>query len=138
MTRTSCLAFSGLDNPLLPHLYTRNCVAYTGTHDNDTARGWYASAPESERDFALRYIGLGCAPSEAAHSGFAWELIRAVWASVAVFALTPMQDLLNLGTEARINYPSRLGGNWEWRMAEGALSEELKEKLNKLNYLYSR
>ena len=157
-------AFSAPDNPFLPHHYPRNCVAYTGTHDNDTARGWYASAPEAEREFALRYLGSKRSPqlalpvladrpgseiegsltadamSETLHSGesFAWELIRAVWASVAVFALAPMQDLLELGTEARMNYPSRLGGNWEWRMEEGALSEELKAWVRELNSLYSR
>ncbi len=146
-------AFSGPDNPFLPHHYPQNCVVYTGTHDNDTARGWYESAPENERDFANRYLNRNPkSPTSGAKSAcpgrqaretlqssdFAWELIRAVWASVAVFALAPMQDLLNLGTEARMNYPSRLGGNWEWRMAEGVLSEELKDKLKKLNYLYSR
>jgi len=62
----------------------------------------------------------------------------AVWASVAVFALTPMQDLLDLGTEARMNYPSRLGGNWEWWMEEGAMSEEVKVRVRELNLLYSR
>ncbi|MFH1906813.1 MAG: 4-alpha-glucanotransferase [Chloroflexota bacterium] len=146
-------AFSGPDNPFLPHHYPPHCVAYTGTHDNDTARGWYESAPENERDFANRYLNRNPkSPTSGAKSAcpgrqaretlqssdFAWELIRAVWASVAVFALAPMQDLLDLGTEARMNYPSRLGGNWEWRMAEGALSEELKEELINLNYLYSR
>ena len=136
-------AFSGPDNPFLPHHYPQNCVAYTGTHDNDTARGWYASAPEDERDFACRYLGMQlCEGSEHSHGypaeEFSWSLIRAVWASVAVFALAPMQDLLNLGTEARMNYPSRLGGNWEWRMEEGALSEELKVRVRELNSLYSR
>ena len=132
-----------------------NCVVYTGTHDNDTARGWYESAPAEERDFVLRYLDRERSPKsptsgaqsacpgrqarETSQSGdFAWDLIRAAWASVATFALAPMQDVLNLGTEARMNYPSRLGGNWEWRMTEGALKEELKEKLKKLNDLYSR
>ena len=141
-------AFSGPDNPFLPHHYPRHCVVYTGTHDNDTARGWYASAPENERDFARLYLGLKRSPqsltadamSETLHSGesFSWELIRAVWASVAVFALAPIQDLLDLGTEGRMNYPSRLGGNWEWRMEEGAMSEELKARVRELNSLYSR
>ncbi|MBU2611336.1 MAG: 4-alpha-glucanotransferase [Chloroflexi bacterium] len=146
--------FSGPDNPFLPHHYPQNCVAYTGTHDNDTARGWYESAPEEERNFALRYLGRERSPklalseiegsltlgaqSETAQSNFAWELIRAVWASVAVYSLSPMQDLLNLGTEARMNYPSRLGGNWGWRMGEGAMSEALQVRLRELNYLYGR
>jgi 4-alpha-glucanotransferase len=136
-------AFSGPDNPFLPHHYLHNCVAYTGTHDNDTARGWYAFAPEDEREFARRYLGTqpceGSEPPQGYHiEEFSWSLIRAVWSSVAVFALAPMQDLLDLGTEARMNFPSRLGGNWEWRMEEGDVSEELKERLRKLNYLYSR
>jgi len=132
-------AFSGPDNPFLPHHYPRHCVAYTGTHDNDTARGWYASAPEEEIDFYHRYMGIQrpCEGSEPSQ-GFAETLIRAVWASVAVFALAPMQDLLNLGTKARMNYPSHLGGNWEWRMEEGAMSEELRGKIWELNYLYQR
>jgi 4-alpha-glucanotransferase len=124
--------FTGPDNPFLPHNYvTNNCVAYTGTHDNDTALGWFASAPEGERKFALRYL----------HSGgtdFAWDLIRNVWSSVAVYAVTPMQDALRLGTEARMNYPSRLGGNWEWRMQEEDLSGELAARLRELNELYLR
>jgi 4-alpha-glucanotransferase len=73
-------------------------------------------------------------PSE----GFAWSLIRAVWSSVADIAVTPMQDLLNLGGEARMNYPSKLGGNWEWRVKDGDLSQPLAERLRELNYLYSR
>jgi 4-alpha-glucanotransferase len=124
-------AFSGPENPFLPHDYPQNCVVYTGTHDNDTARGWYESAPEHEKDFARRYL-------RADGGDFAWDLIRAAWRSVAVFALAPMQDLLDLGTAARMNFPSRLGGNWEWRMPEGALSPQLQEALRELNFLYQR
>jgi len=124
-------AFSGPDNPFLPHLYQPNCVVFTGTHDNDTARGWYASAPEAEKQFACRYLQVD-------GSDFAWDLIRACWASVAVFALAPLQDLLDLGTEARMNYPSRLGGNWAWRFPEAATSEELAARIRELNYLYLR
>jgi 4-alpha-glucanotransferase len=124
-------AFTGPDNPFLPHHYTPHCVVYTGTHDNDTARGWYESAPESEKDFARRYLGID-------GNNFAWDLIRTAWRSVAVFALAPMQDFLNLGTEARMNFPSRLGGNWEWRMPEAALTSPLQQALRDLNTLYSR
>jgi len=124
-------SFSGPDNAFLPHSYPTNCVTYTGTHDNDTARGWYESAPEHERDFALRYLQTD------AH-GFAWELIRAAWSSVAVFAIAPMQDFLNLGAEARMNYPSTLGGNWTWRMEGKALTDELRDRLGEFNYLYQR
>jgi len=119
-------AFTGPENPFLPHYYPQNCVAYTGTHDNDTARGWYESASEHERNFARRYLSVD-------GSDIAWDLIRAVWASKALFALAPMQDLLSLGSEARMNYPSRATGNWDWRMREDALSDELRGKLRELN-----
>jgi len=124
-------AFSGPDNPFLPHLYEPKCVAYTGTHDNDTANGWYASAPEAEKQFARRYL-------HAEGSAFAWDLIRACWSSVAVFALAPLQDLLDLGTEGRMNFPSRPGGNWTWRFPEAAVNDELAARIRELNYLYLR
>lgn len=124
-------AFTGPENPFLPHNYIPNCVAYTGTHDNDTAMGWYASAPETERDFARRYLGVD-------GRDFAWDLIRAVWKSVAVFAVAPMQDVLGLGGEARMNFPSRLGGNWEWRMSEADFRDDLAAGLRNLNWMTLR
>ncbi len=125
------LGFTSPSDPFLPHNYTRNCVAYTGTHDNDTAMGWYESAPEAERKFALRYLNSD-------GIDFAWDLIRGVWSSVAVYALAPMQDLLSLNTKARMNFPSRLGGNWEWRMNEADMSDNLSKRLREFNELYSR
>ncbi len=124
-------AFSGPENPFLPHSYSQNCTVYTGTHDNDTTRGWYESAPETEKDFARRYFQID-------GSHFAWDLIRCAWSSVAMFAVAPLADFLNLGTEARMNYPSRLGGNWEWRMKGEALSGDLQAKIKELNWLYQR
>ena len=123
--------FVNPSDPFLPHNYTSNCVAYTGTHDNDTAIGWLKSAPEVERTFALRYLNSD-------GSDFSWDLIRAVWSSVAVYAVAPMQDFLNLGTEARMNFPSRLGGNWEWRMGEADMSNALAKRLREFNELYLR
>ena len=123
--------FSGPENPFLPHNYTQNCVAYTGTHDNDTVRGWYETAPEQERDFARRYLGTN-------GENIAWDLVRSVWASVAVYAVAPMQDVLSLGGEARMNFPSKLGGNWEWRMNESDMNESLANRLRELNGLYLR
>jgi len=124
-------SFSGPENPFLPHNYTPNCVAYTGTHDNDTSLGWFAAASDHEREFAQRYLGVD------GHD-FAWDLIRAVWKSVAVFAIAPMQDVLGLGGDARMNFPSKLGGNWEWRMSENDLREDLAEGLRDLNWLTNR
>lgn len=123
--------FSGPQNPFLPHNYSPHCVVYTGTHDNDTSRGWFEAASPAERDFALRYLRTN-------ENDFVWDLIRAAWASVAVFAIVPMQDLLGLGGEARMNYPGRPDGNWEWRMDEAALAESARERLGELNYLYGR
>ncbi len=123
--------FSGSDNPFLPHNYVHNCVAYTGTHDNDTSLGWLATTSKKEREFALLYL----------HSDghdFAWDLIRGIWSSVAMFAVTPMQDVLSLGGEARMNFPSKLGGNWEWRMREDDMNDLIAKRLKEINYLYQR
>jgi len=118
-------------DPFLPHNYVSRCVAYTGTHDNDTARGWLNTTPAHERDYALRYLNTD-------HEHFVWSLIRGVWSSVAVFALAPMQDFLDLGGEARMNFPSRLGGNWEWRMKKENMSDGLARRLQEFNGMYLR
>ena len=123
--------FSGPDNPFLPHNYVRNWAAYTGTHDNDTALGWLATASKEERKFALRYL-------HTRGHDFAWDLIRGIWSSVAILAVAPMQDLLSLGGKARMNFPGKLGGNWEWRMSEEDMDAELAKRLKEINYLYRR
>lgn len=123
--------FSGPDNPFLPHNYVPNAVAYTGTHDNETSMSWYHTATDHEKDFANHYLGVD------GHD-FAWDLIRAIWKSVAVFSIAPMQDVLNLGGEARMNFPSRLGGNWSWRMDEDDMREDLAAGLRDLNWLTFR
>ncbi len=119
------------EDPFLPHNYISNCVAYTGTHDNDTSIGWYQKAPEEERDFVRRYL---------ARSGddIAWDMIRAVWSSVADFSLAPLQDFLRLGTDGRMNFPGKPSGNWSWRLPAGALDAELKAHILEMNTLYSR
>jgi len=116
----------------LPHRYTTtNCVVYTGTHDNDTIRGWYERVEENERAFYRQYLDRD-------GSQVNWDLIRACWSSIGFFSLAPMQDFLGLGNEARMNYPGNPSGNWSWRMSEGALTDELCEHIRELNYLYSR
>jgi 4-alpha-glucanotransferase len=119
------------DDPFLPHNYPVNCVVYTGTHDNDTARGWYNCVPEQEKSVYHRYMDRD-------GSQVNWDLIRGVWSSVAVFALAPIQDFLNLGNEARMNYPGNPSGNWMWRMPSNAQNSELQVKIKELNYLFSR
>ncbi len=125
-----------------PHNYARDLVAYTGTHDNDTALGWWSSGgsgdstrtPEDvrrEHAFARRYLATDGAEMN-------WVLIRAVEASVADTAMAPLQDVLGLGTEARMNRPSVPSGNWRWRFREGALAPALAGRLGELAGLYGR
>jgi 4-alpha-glucanotransferase len=121
----------GPDNPFLPHNYTERTVAYTGTHDNDTFVGWFAHAEEEERRHCLRY--LDCDPQEVA-----WHGIRAVWGSVAAWAIAPLQDLLGLGSEGRMNFPGRELGNWRWRLRAEQLSDLLAERTGELTDLYGR
>ncbi|MBS1248795.1 MAG: 4-alpha-glucanotransferase [Chloroflexi bacterium] len=122
---------SDATNDFLPHNYEPNCVVYTGTHDNDTALGWYQRVTDKERDFARRYLGRS-------GEDIAWDLIRAAWSSVAVYALAPLQDLLSLDNQARMNYPSQPSGNWVWRMKGDALSDRLRARLKEFNQLYKR
>jgi 4-alpha-glucanotransferase len=118
-------------NYFLPHNHERNAVVYTGTHDNDTTPGWYARLGEAERDAVRRYLARG-------DHEVPWELVRQAYASVARQAVVPMQDLLGLGSEARMNTPSTVGGNWSWRLKEGQLSGELASRLRELGQLYGR
>ena len=120
------------ESDYLPHNYDKNCVVYTGTHDNDTTAGWFETAPKADVRFAKKYLGVRY------NRDGAWAFIRAAMASVANLAVTPMQDFLNLGSEARMNTPSTLGGNWMWRMQEGAASPELAAKIRDVTKLYGR
>lgn len=119
------------DDDFLPHNYPVNCVAYTGTHDNNTTRGWYDAAPESERDLCRRYL---------ARSGddIAWSMIRTLWQSVAAWVVAPMQDFLSLGNWARMNFPGTSSGNWTWRMHPDAIDQGLIQRLYETNFLYGR
>lgn len=118
-------------DPFLPHNYPVNCVAYTGTHDNDTVLGWYQTAPEVEKDFCRRYMARS-------GSDISWDMIRAVWSSVAVMSLAPIQDFLSLDTEARMNFPGKPSGNWNWRMKPDAINHHLIERIKEINWLYGR
>ncbi len=124
-------AFSDPKNIYLPHHYEPNTVVYTGTHDNDTTRGWYATMSPNEKAFMRRY-----APQVGAD--ISWDLMRLAWSSVANLAVAPLQDVLSLGTEARMNAPGQPAGNWTWRFQEGALNEAVLHRLTELTELYSR
>ena len=118
---------SGEENDYLPHKYTENCVVYTGTHDNDTIMGWVETAKPEDVAYAREYCKM---PED---EPFNWGLIRTAYESKANMAIIPMQDLLGLGKEARMNIPSTLGGNWVWRLESDALSQELADKLKTMS-----
>ena len=118
----------------LPHTYPTNCVVYTGTHDNDTTRGWYHEVGKDARDFAKEYM---CKPrlDEDTLTG---DFIAMAMSSVADLCVIPMQDYLNLGSSARINIPSTLGGNWVWRMTKKQFSDAVVGEIARVTKLYGR
>ncbi|HVL25695.1 MAG TPA: 4-alpha-glucanotransferase [Thermomicrobiales bacterium] len=118
-------------NVYLPHNARRNSVAYTATHDNQTTVGWFHSRPDHEREAVQRYLGRD-------GSDIAWDLIRAAWASVANTAIAPMQDVLRLGDEARMNTPGTQFGNWSWRLLPEQLDASLADGLRELTHAYGR
>jgi 4-alpha-glucanotransferase len=125
-------AFDGNpDNPHLPYRYVRECVAYTGTHDNDTARGWYLSLDQGTRERVDWFLG---ATTEAMPA----PLIRASLGSVAQLAIIPAQDLLGLGSEGRLNTPGTRRGNWQWRLPAGAFDESRASWCARLNSAFGR
>lgn len=122
------------DNRYLPHRYTPDCVVYTGTHDNNTTLGWFRDdATEEERRHVYEYLGRRFPPGD-----IAAEFIRLAMGSVAAVAIVPMQDLLSLGTEARMNRPGTTADNWSWRMLPGSDSQALALRLKNLTTLYGR
>ena len=124
-------AFSGPDNAFLPHEYEgSNWVVYTGTHDNDTTAGWWQSAGTEGRNFARRYLGR--------EHVSVWDFIRMAHSSVAARAIVPMQDVLELGSEHRMNIPGTAQGNWTWRLKNSALTPGLAERLRSLTETYGR
>ncbi len=122
---------SAESNDYIPHNYIKNCVVYTGTHDNDTVLGWYEKAKEADQKYFLEYI-------HSDGNDICKDLIRVAWASVANTAIIPMQDLLRLGGDARMNLPGTTVNNWLWRMKADDLRTELAEELAALTKLYDR
>ena len=125
-------AFSGPDNAYLPHHYKPGCICYTGTHDNDTAVGWYTHASEEERAFVETY--LGASDAESARRA----LLRCGQGSVAELFVAQMQDYLGLGSEARLNVPGVAEGNWCWRLLPGQATEALAEEIHAMTAAFSR
>lgn len=118
----------------MPYHYDHNCVVYTGTHDNDTVKGWYRTINARDRALAVHYIGNTKVKEKQIH----WEIIRLALSSVADLAVIPIQDYLGLGSKARINTPSTLGGNWQWRLKKGQITPGLLKKIAKMTDLYGR
>lgn len=116
----------------LPYNYTTHCVAYTGTHDNDTIQGWFSSADALDTANAREYLRL------ADEENYHWDMMRALWESVAGLAVVQAQDLLGLGSESRMNTPSTLGNNWAWRALPGSFDDALAKKLRYYTELYGR
>jgi 4-alpha-glucanotransferase len=123
---------SGPGHEFLPHNYDSiNWVAYTGTHDNETAKAWFENAAEHEREYALRYTAAG--PDDIHRA-----LVRLTWSSIARIAIAPLQDFLGLGEEGRMNVPSVLGGNWQWRVTADLIDDALADEIRSLNETYGR
>lgn len=120
------------DSDYLPHNYDQHCVVYTGTHDNDTALGWIANAPPADVRKAREYLRL------TNEEGWNWGLMRGAWSSVGELAVVQMQDLLDLSSEARMNTPSTVGTNWQWRMLPGAATTDLAARIRHQMELYQR
>jgi len=125
-------AFTGeTDNPYLPHNFVNNTVVYSGTHDNDTAFGWFESASERERIFACKYLGSDAVEIH-------WDLIRAASQSVADVAIYPFQDILGLGSEHRMNLPGKHSGYWEWRFSWEQVDASHAERLYEITAVHGR
>jgi len=125
-------AFGGdASHAYLPHNFPINCVAYTGTHDNNTSRGWFKDATAHEKNFCARYLGGHV-------RDIAREMIRTVWQSPARLAIAPLQDFLQLGAIARMNTPSTVGNNWAWRVKREVLTDDLVSWIREINTIYGR
>ena len=116
----------------LPHNIDRNSVAYTGTHDNNTTKGWYDELDDGMKDYVRRYFECG-------DEEVLWKMIRSLIGSPALFAIFPMQDILGLGSEARMNVPSTCGtSNWSWRMRKEDIATPSLEGIKYYSHLYGR
>ncbi len=134
-SRVLQFAFDGhSDNPHLPDNYVPNTVVYTGTHDNPTTQGWYDELPDVERRNLWRYLNRTGGTSMDAASA----LLGLAWSSIAALAIAPLQDVLNLGREARMNQPGRAEGNWRWRYTDGMLSASVLQSLRDLTKASAR
>jgi 4-alpha-glucanotransferase len=122
---------SGPDNPYLPHNHVRNCVVYTGTHDNDTTLGWYDKMTPEKRRQVNDYLGVR-------GGDIVTDMLRTAFMSVADTAIVPFQDLLGLPGNARMNLPGTADGNWDWRFTWGTVSRQMSSSLSEMLERYGR
>jgi 4-alpha-glucanotransferase len=122
------------DNPHLPRNYTPNSVVYTGTHDNPTTRGWFEALPTQQRQYLRNYLKLPAGEGRKVASA----LTKLAWSSAAALAIAPLQDILNLGNDARMNLPGRADGNWRWRCTEDMLTPAVFQWLHDLTKTANR
>ena len=125
-------AYDGDESTFLPHQFdTRNCICYTGTHDNDTSAGWYEHATEFSRDRVRRYMNTDA-------SNISWDFIRTCLGTIAKYAIFPLQDVLSKGSDCRMNVPGTATGNWAWRYETTDLHRDMAEGLKKMTQLFGR
>ena len=121
----------GPDEDFLPHNYNQHCIVYTGSHDNDTTVGWFEKAAPHEKEYCLKYLG-------GIRQNIAWDLMRLASASTALMSIFPLQDILSLGSEARMNTPGKADGNWSWRLTGDQLKPAHAHQLAELTQIYGR
>lgn len=125
-------AFDGInENAFLPHYYPYNCVCYTGTHDNDTTVGWYKKANEASKDKVRRYMSID-------GNNVSWDFIALALKSVAKYAIFPLQDVMRMDSDARMNTPGTMEGNWIWRYSKDQLKMDDAKNLRIMTELYGR
>jgi 4-alpha-glucanotransferase len=122
-------------NYYLPHnIVNRNCILYTGTHDNNTTNGWFygSEIDDNTRKYVLEYLGIDD------YSDFHWKLIRQAYRSIADVVIVPAQDILGFGEEFRMNRPGTTEGNWRWKLVGGRITEDIVGRLRRMGHIYDR
>jgi 4-alpha-glucanotransferase len=122
---------SGEENDFMPHTYNKNCIVYTGTHDNDTTLGQYKGSKDTDKEFMHEYFHVD-------KNDPVWSYIKLAWSTVADVAIAPLQDLLRLDTNARMNFPGKPSGYWRWRFTKQMLTEKHADELFRITRLYGR
>ena len=119
------------ENDFMPHTYNKNCIVYTGTHDNDTTAGHYKTSAERDKELMHEYFHVD-------KNDPAWSFVKLAWSTVADVAIAPLQDILRLNATARMNFPGKPSGYWGWRYSKSMLTDKHAEDLARITQLYGR